>query len=316
MQLLLLPIFLALLFAPVGQAAPVPAGVDSAVAVSPNADDFPDASIIVLWDRRVLDVDSAGAGTMWVDQCIKLLDERAKDEQGDRSIRFDAERDTVIFESVRTRLADGTWIEPEPDAYTVTSAPEVQWASAYSQLKQQNVSFPGLAAGAVIYWKYCVAPKPGREPWADDYQGGVLGFGGFEPVKEQRFEIRSEQSLNIQYELQNSDNLPLESVDGTRRSPGLDVQRSRSAHSRTKYGAEFASDPAPRVHIIFGLGRVRPLRRGAVLAIGGIGEYGLDTVSSVGRAAWPGCASFGAKYRVLGAAEHSQRAVVFGCSRL
>ncbi len=80
------------------------------------------------------------------------------------------------------------------------------------------MSFPGLAAGAVIYWKYCIAPKPGREPWADDFHGGTLGFGGYEPVSEQRFEIRSEKSLRIQYEMQNSDAKPVEAIVGTRKS--------------------------------------------------------------------------------------------------
>ena len=146
----------------------VPDWLEAMASTAAGSGDFPNASVLVLRDHRQLNVDSGGAATSYVEQCLKLLDDRAKDEQGDRSIRFDSERDTVIFDAVYTRQADGRWIEPEKDAFTVTSAPEVQWASAYSQLKQQNVSFPGLAAGAVIYRKYRDVPKSVRTPWADD----------------------------------------------------------------------------------------------------------------------------------------------------
>ncbi|MCB9366819.1 MAG: DUF3857 domain-containing protein [Calditrichaeota bacterium] len=199
-------------------AAELPSEVEAAVASAPSAESFPQASLLVLWDRRALDIDSGGAATIFVDQCLKLLDDRAKDDQGDRSIRFDDRRDTVIFEQAWTRQADGTWIEPEKDAFTVTSAPEVQWASAYSQLKQQNVSFPGLAAGAVIYWKYKIAPKEGREPWADDFFGGIVSFGGFEPVQEQSFEIVSDESVKIQFEMQNSHAAPTDALHSGRKS--------------------------------------------------------------------------------------------------
>ncbi|MBK8130089.1 MAG: DUF3857 domain-containing protein [bacterium] len=205
----------------------VPDWLEAMASTAAGSGDFPNASVLVLRDYRQLNVDSGGAATSYVEQCLKLLDDRAKDEQGDRSIRFDSERDTVIFDAVYTRQADGRWIEPEKDAFTVTSAPEVQWASAYSQLKQQNVSFPGLAAGAVIYWKYRVVPKSGRTPWADDYQSGIVTFGGFEPVADQRFEIVADTTYLLWYELQNSPVTPTQAVDGVRRTLTWSFQNLR-----------------------------------------------------------------------------------------
>ncbi|MCB1059090.1 MAG: DUF3857 domain-containing protein [Calditrichaeota bacterium] len=199
-------------------AVDVPEWLESLAANAPGAETYPQASVLVLKDDRTISVDSAGASTAYVEQCLKLIDDRAKDEQGDRSIRFDAERDTIIFDEVYTRLPDGSWIEPEQDAFTVTSAPEVQWASAYSQLKQQNVSFPGLAANAVIYWKYRIEPKSGRDPWQDDYIGGIVTFGGFEPVQEQTFTVSSDSSLAVQYEMQNSELKPEVTMDGGRKT--------------------------------------------------------------------------------------------------
>ncbi|MBL0060051.1 MAG: DUF3857 domain-containing protein [bacterium] len=211
-------VVLSLLLQTTSYSVTVPDWLETLAANAPGAETFSDASVLVLKDYRLLEIDSAGAGTAYVEQCIKLIDDRAKDEQGDRSIRFDAERDTVIFDAVYTRQADGTWIEPEKDAYTVTSAPEVQWASAYSQLKQQNVSFPGLAADAVIYWKYRIAPKVSRDPWADDYFGGVVSFGGFEPVTEQVFQISCDTTQRLTYEMQNSEYVPTGELSGSRKT--------------------------------------------------------------------------------------------------
>jgi len=195
-----------------------PAWLEELSANAAGLDTYPNASVLVLRDHRQINVDSGGAATAHVEQCLKLLDDRAKDAQGDRSIRFDSERDTVIFESVMTRQADGIWIEPEADAFTTTSAPEVQWASAYSQLKQRNVSFPGLSAGAVIYWKYRIEPKAGRIPWKDEYLDGVITFGGFEPVADQVFEIVSDTTFHVHYEMQNSSFEPQVTTEGGRRS--------------------------------------------------------------------------------------------------
>ncbi len=211
-------VVLSLLLQTTSYSVTVPKWLEALAANAPGAETFSDASVLILKDSRLLEIDSAGAGTAYVEQCIKLIDDRAKDEQGDRSIRFDAERDTVIFDAVYTRQADGTWIEPEKDAFTVTSAPEVQWASAYSQLKQQNVSFPGLAADAVIYWKYRVVPKAGRDPWADDYFGGVVSFGGFEPVAEQVFQISCDTTQLLKFEMQNSEYAPTVEISGSRKT--------------------------------------------------------------------------------------------------
>ncbi len=69
---ILVPALLSLFLTTSVRASTVPAWVDSVVAAAPSAEQFPEASVLILWDRRVLDIDSAGAGTMWVDQCIKL----------------------------------------------------------------------------------------------------------------------------------------------------------------------------------------------------------------------------------------------------
>ncbi|MBU0692330.1 DUF3857 domain-containing protein [bacterium] len=192
--------------------------LDRLIDECPGLETYPQASVVHIFSRSSAMLDADGFEHAKAEQLIKILDERAKDVYGDQSIRFDADKDTVIIESARTRLPDGTWIDPEADAFTLTSAPEVQWASAYSQLKQQNISFPGLDVGAAIYLSYRIEPKPGVEAPKRLQAGGVHLFGGMNPYLEQAYTLDVYPPWQVQYELQNSDALPLPAMieGGTR----------------------------------------------------------------------------------------------------
>ena len=191
--------------ASVALAAP---NADSLIANSPGLEKYPQASAILLYNQRLVTLDADGRSHVDHEYIWKILDERAKDEHGDQSVRFDADKDTVIIETAKTRLPDGTWIEPEADAFTLTSSPEVQWASAYSQLKQRNVSFPGLDVGAAIQFHYRIEPKPGSAAPKDPQDGGITIFGGYEPWLHKSYIISVRDSRKLQYELQNSDRTP------------------------------------------------------------------------------------------------------------
>ncbi len=200
----LIPIVLLLTVA-AALAAP---NADSLIANAPGLDRYPQASAILLYDVKKVTIDDDGRRHIEREFIWKILDERAKDRLGDQSVRFDADKDTVIIEVAKTRLPDGTWIDPEPDAFTLTSAPEVQWASAYAQLKQKNVSFPGLAVGAAIHFHYFLDPKPGSKPPEDPFTDGISLFGDLEPSLYEALIISTPPTRRIQYEMQNSDRQP------------------------------------------------------------------------------------------------------------
>ncbi len=189
---------------------------DSLIANSPGLDKYPQASAILLYDQRTIVLDADGRSHTDREFIWKILDERAKDQYGDQSVRFDAEDDTVIIETARTRLPDGTWIEPEKDAFTLTSAPEVQWASAYSQLKQRNVSFPGMDVGAAIHFHYRIEPKPGSKAPKTPDDGGIALFGNYEPTMYKSLTISVPKGRMLRIEMQNSDRQPVVVNDGDR----------------------------------------------------------------------------------------------------
>jgi hypothetical protein len=184
--------------------------VEDLIKQAPGKEAYPQAAALVLFDRQTVTIDKEGNTIRSRERLIKLLDERAKSQYGDQSVPFNADEDTVIITVARTRLPDGKWIEPEKDAFTLTSAPEVQWASAYSQLKQRNVSFPGLDVGAVMHWSYTIRPKPKsakekvKEKADAKRAGGIVLFGGYDPILEKTCKIQVADGRAIRYEVQNS----------------------------------------------------------------------------------------------------------------
>lgn len=176
---------------------------DSLIAGAPGLETYPQASVVILRDYAFTTLLPSGHKVFRREFLCKILDERAKDGYGDQSVRFEADEDTVIIEIARTRLPDGTWIEPEPDAFTLTSAPEVQWASAYSQLKQQNVSFPGMAVGAAIHFIYRIEPKAGTKPQKQPQASGIALFGGYEPNLDKRYGVEVSPPWSFRFDLQN-----------------------------------------------------------------------------------------------------------------
>ncbi|MFH1009696.1 MAG: DUF3857 domain-containing protein [bacterium] len=180
--------------------------IEELIKNSPGAEAYPQAGALVLLRDREVYVDQDGDVTTHGHLVLKILQVRAKDDYGDQSIRFNDATHEVMIERAYTRMANGTWIEPEKDAFTLTSAPEVQWASAYSQVKQRNVSFPGLEIGAAIELQWIVKPK--KEEKREEYYGGEWIFGMTEPILSQTFILRLAPGKLVNYRLLNSDLQP------------------------------------------------------------------------------------------------------------
>ena len=104
--------------------------IEELIKNAPGPEAYPQAGALVLLRDREIYVDEDGDVTTHGHLVLKILQVRAKDDYGDHSIRFNDATHEVVIERAYTRMADGTWIEPEEDAFTLTSAPEVQYASA------------------------------------------------------------------------------------------------------------------------------------------------------------------------------------------
>ncbi len=180
--------------------------IEQLILNSPGAEAYPQAGALILLQDRDVYVDEDGDVTTHAHSLLKILQVRAKDDYGDHSIRFNDATHDVIIHKAQTRMADGTWIEPEEDAFTLTSAPEVQFASAYSQIKQRNVNFPGLEIGAIIELEWTRKPKKeDKEEDEGESYGGEWIFGMTEPILNQTLSIRLAPGKQLSYRMLNSD---------------------------------------------------------------------------------------------------------------
>jgi hypothetical protein len=188
--------------------------IEELIKNSPGPDAYPQAGALVLLRDREIYVDEDGDVTTQGHLVLKVLQVRAKDEYGDHSVRFNDTSHEAVIEKAYTRMANGTWIEPEKDAFTLTSAPEVQWASAYSQVKQRNVNFPGLEIGAAIELEWTTKPKKDKEKEeGEEAYGGEWIFGMTEPILSQTMVLRLAPGKKVSYRLVNSDVQPKVAID-------------------------------------------------------------------------------------------------------
>ncbi|MCX6600331.1 MAG: DUF3857 domain-containing protein [bacterium] len=169
--------------------------LDSLIESAPGLETYPQASTVVLFERTRIELLSSGQTVRHREFLCKILDERATDPFGDQSVNFDADKDTVIIETARTRLADERWIEP---------------------IKQQNVSFPELEVGAAVHFAYRIEPKPSSKPPRKPHADGIVLLGGYEPALERQLRIEVSPPWKIRYDLQNAAPEPVVSKNGDR----------------------------------------------------------------------------------------------------
>ena len=194
--------------------------IEDIIKYSPGKETYPQAAALILLDNQDIRIAKEGQIFRHRATMIKLLDDRGRGIYGDQTITFNSDEDTVYVEVARTIVPDGEVFEPEKEAYTLTSAPEVQWASAYAQLKQLNITFPALDIGAVIHLEYRIEPKQQIKKSSPDefHAGSIKLFGGYDPILEMNYVLDVADERPIQYELQNSNAEPVIFKDKERKT--------------------------------------------------------------------------------------------------
>ena len=172
------------------------------VTIFPNlseAKEYPNASGVVLIDSTVITLQNDLKVTKEKYLQIKILEKRGREIFGDIKTRFNKDSQDFEIITARTILPSGGILEPEDDAISVVSAPEVGFATQYTDLLMKVVSFPGLEPGVIIEYHYKISSrKPSKHPLF----GEVL-FQGTEPIKKKVFTIifplEDENSFNQKF---------------------------------------------------------------------------------------------------------------------
>ena len=160
--------------------------IDSILKAAPGREAYPEAGALVLLDRKIVTVDKNNSTTLDRYLVVKLFEDRASDEFGEITQRFNKDGQTVDVLEACTHRPDGSIVKPEARAISDVSAPEVAGAMAYTNAMLKVISFPALEPGAVI--EYHVRVKPKKSTKEDGFSGTVT-FGGFNPALKREFTL-------------------------------------------------------------------------------------------------------------------------------
>ncbi len=193
---------------------------------SPPASDYPQAgALILLDDTKVILTD--GGSTTQRHLLVKLFKKRGIEKWGDIKQRYDKSHQKVETEVARTFKPDGSVVEPPPDAISDVSAPEVQWASAYSNAMMKVVSFAGLEPGSIIDYQWEIrSVKKGGGLFSKLF-GWLKGkqkrnfwtgtkFRSTDPILEKRFTIDAPADLKLKPVILHGEISPMKKEVGKR----------------------------------------------------------------------------------------------------
>ncbi len=121
---------------------------------------------------------------------IKILNTRGREVFGDIKRRFNAKKQEFEIIKAHTIRPDGELVQPVKSGISVVSAPEVGYATQYTNMQMQVVSFPALEPGAIIEYKYKIISQESSEHlpsgkiiWQENY-----------PVKKKIFKLTFPQN--------------------------------------------------------------------------------------------------------------------------
>ena len=169
--------------------------------LSINPSRFPNASGYIHKDSTVIIQHQDGKIEKIRYLKIEILNDRGKDKLGDITERYDASSQKFVIDFAKTTLPDGSVFNPEKDAISDVSAPEVGFATIYTDMMMKAVSFPALRPGAIIEYRYRIEPKKeSKHPLF----GKVL-FRGTEPMGEKIFTIVVPRNRPLHYSFENGE---------------------------------------------------------------------------------------------------------------
>lgn len=150
-----------------------------------EAKEYPNASGVVLLDSTTITLQKDMKVTKERFLRIKILEKRGRDIFGDIKERYDKNSQDFKVITAQTILPSGKIVKAEKDAISDVSAPEVGYATQYTNVLMKVVSFSALEPGVIIEYHYKVSSK---EATKHPLFGNVL-FQGTEPIKKKVFTI-------------------------------------------------------------------------------------------------------------------------------
>lgn len=147
------------------------------------AQEYPNASGVVLLDSTTITLQKDQKVVKERYLRIKILEKRGRDVFGDIQERYDKKSQDFQVITAQTILPSGKIVQADKDAISDVSAPEVGYATQYTNVLMKVVSFSALEPDVIIEYHYKVSSK---EAIKHPLFGNVL-FQGTEPIKKKIF---------------------------------------------------------------------------------------------------------------------------------
>jgi hypothetical protein len=173
-------------------ADPVRDEIAQLIQEAPDAEAYPEAPALVIFDQDLIEVFPDGSYTATYRKVIKILAERGKD-YGDIRLGFDSRMQQVKVIHAITTTPDGKRIPLKKNAMQIVTP--FSWYPAYTDYKQLTFSMPGIAVGSIIDYEIQVEGKPHME---GEYSHQTF-FQGRSPVLLARARVIMPQDKQLQY---------------------------------------------------------------------------------------------------------------------
>ncbi len=174
--------------------------VEYIIANAPNADDYPNADTLVLFNHFSHDVLPTGQSRYTTHQVVKILTERGIQKYGDIAIPYQPTSQNIEVNIARTIAADGTVLHPPGEAFNDVTPPGLLSYNLYSDAMWRVISMVGLAPGVCIEYQVTLEDKvAGGESWI---MGGY-NFQSTEVTLETSYALQMPRAWHLQWQMTN-----------------------------------------------------------------------------------------------------------------
>ena len=174
--------------------------VEYIIKNAPDANDYPNADTLVLFNHFSHDVLPTGQSRYTTHQVVKILTERGIQKYGDIAIPYQPTSQNIEVNIARTITADGTVLQPPSEAFNDVTPPGLLSYNLYSDAMWRVISMVGLAPGVCIEYQVTLEDKgAGGESWI---MGGY-NFQATEATLETSYALQMPKTWHLQWRITN-----------------------------------------------------------------------------------------------------------------
>ena len=194
---------------------------DLRIANAPDADDYPDADALILFNHFSHDVLPTGQSRYTTHQVVKLLTERGIEKYDDIAIPFQPSAQNITVNIARTIAADGTVHQPPAEAFNDVTPPGLLSQNLYSDTMWRVISMVGLTPGVCIEYQVTLEDKPENAVGGETWITGGFNFQSTEVTLETSYALRIPSAWHLQWKTENfsRNELPVSMSSGRRDLP-------------------------------------------------------------------------------------------------